>query len=422
MLQLVQKGEGEATDLLVFSMGDIQATLRRGAPKDTIVYFFNGAGSSNYMTPPLVRDIAKQYPGSYKTITISGFSAGGRAVQRQLDDWWHGDGDSPDAVMIADGLHTAYADPKKKTLVTKPLESIVQYAYYASLEPNDDQTVRRCILWHSSIVPPGYASTTECYNYVKERVEEMYGAKMKPFDFKGDGRPYLSALKLGQFYLITYKGRDAKEHVAEAQMIDEVMQELLPWFSDENKSVPGDFVYFPEVVLRPAAAIQSSFAEQVVWEAHADLLDGIGEDPGKNNEGSALKPYFAEFGINQPNNWCAVSLGTWVRRAARLFKQEPPIEGSPGAKATMAQFQKAGKWIPISEFRAGRAFVKRGMVPIWDRGTPGKPETYWRGHIGIVFEPKNGGGFQTIEGNAGPKVMHLDHTIHEPKLLGFGVL
>jgi hypothetical protein len=436
MIQLVQSGEGEARDLMIWSMGHLQEALRRGAPKDTIVYYYNGAGSSSYMSPPTIEKIIEMYPppaGGYKTVTIAGFSAGGRAVQRQLDNWFHGKGRSPSAVLIADGLHTSYISTGKggeRSLFTKPLESIVEYAYLAACEQREDaKPARRCVLWHSNIVPPGYASTKEVCEYIQSAVERLLyereglTQKMQPFQPKLDGREYVEALKLGHFYVIEYKGRDAKEHVNEAQMIDEAMREFCPWFSDDNKIVPGDYVYFPEASLGLVEnPIATTLAEQIVAEALADEAAGIGEAKGRNNQGAALQPYFDEFGIAQPASWCAMAAGTWARRAARKLGLTLPITFSPGAKATMAQFQRAQRWIPIADVRAGKRDVEPGMFPVWDRSTPGKPETSWKGHIGVAKARINADTFLCTQGNALPHVATLEESINNPRLLGFGVV
>jgi hypothetical protein len=237
-------------------------------------------------------EIVKRWPvaegKSYKTLTIAGFSAGGRAVQRYLDRAYRSDTRMPDAVLIADGLHTSYiGDPKKKQVDANALRSVVDYATDAAFGKGI------CVLWHSAIVPPGYASTTECcetvYREVLRRLAEGHEGRDNPHvavapTLKLDGRDY-KIRQIGNFTVIGHKGNDAKEHVAQAHLIDEVMQQTIPWFSDENHVV--------EKMLEEPGAEKPEVSPSLVFDEPQPLAY---LDSPANREAGAVDVHGLSFG------------------------------------------------------------------------------------------------------------------------------
>src|SRR5512132_1303547 len=169
-LTLVQALTGPAADLRIWSMGDLQPELRRAAPGDAIVYYFNGADTSRYEHPPAIAGVIARFPPvggePYRFVTLAAWSAGGRAVQRQLDATFQG-GRVPDAVLLADAL---YAPLVSGNVDTGPLASVIEFAVRAATEP-------RCIfaMWHSAMQTPGYASSSQCAAAVCTAVEARVG-------------------------------------------------------------------------------------------------------------------------------------------------------------------------------------------------------------------------------------------------------
>lgn len=165
------------------------------------------------------------------------------------------------------------------------------------------------------------------------------------------------------------------------------------------------------------------FADAVIARARKDL--GITEDLGRN-DGVRIREMGKRFGISPGSNWCAVAVSDWIANGALDAKVTAPVSGSPGAQALMGQFKSAGRWVPASATRKDPSLVKAGMVPVWDRATPGRPETAWLGHTGITTSGCDSLDiFGTIEGNSGPSstmcvagVRRLD----DSRLFGFGVL
>ena len=232
-LQLVQTATAEPADLFVWAMGDLQADLRKGAPTDAIVYYFNGAGTSAYNHPPKVDEIAAKYPMKdgtpYRHVSIAGWSAGGRAVQRWLDN-----PNGIDAVLLADALYTGLVNGKADPT---PLESAIHFAIDAATSPEGSGPI--FVFWHSSITPPGYASSGQCADVIREAIEKAVGP-MVDFTPPASFRATLtSAVRHGNCILLGYKGADAAEHIREAHLIDDAMQVFVPWCSPDCGVVEG---------------------------------------------------------------------------------------------------------------------------------------------------------------------------------------
>lgn len=424
-LELVQVGEGAVRDLFIWSMGDVQAILRKGAPKDAIVYYFNGAGTSSYENPPSVDDIKKfvaAHPAfgdaKFGKVTLMGWSAGGRAVQNQLIAAGK-KSQLPDAILIADGTYAGYINPQKKTIDTTKLRPLVDYFALAALK----KTI--CVIWHSDIFTPGYASSGECCEWIKAQAEEKLGIEnvstvIPPYL---DGRGIKSYYQLGNAVMIGYAGKDKAEHIAEVNMIDEVMQHFLPWASDDNKAIVEDFIYDstdeiePAVIATPSRSI--SYGERCL-----DMMRAY-RDSAVREYDMIVTRMLRMFGVSAPNNWCAVAVGEVIDRVSREAGLTKPIAGSAGAKATMGQFQKAGKWFP---FKAEMfESLRPGMVVVYDRHDPSNPASQpWWGHIEFIesLSVENGKNLiHTIGGNVNNKVDRAKHEWKpDNKILGVGSL
>jgi hypothetical protein len=123
-----------------------------------------------------------------------------------------------------------------------------------------------------------------------------------------------------------------------------------------------------------------------------------------------------DFGL--PGVFCSLAVRTWLRAAAQDTGETAPIEGSAGAKATKAQFEAKGLWVPVESIRANPSIIVPGMIVVWHRGEPGA----CTGHIGVVdtvYDPKSGT-FGTIEANAAPTISRFRRRLDGANLLGMG--
>lgn len=166
-----------------------------------------------------------------------------------------------------------------------------------------------------------------------------------------------------------------------------------------------------------------TLVQAVLARARRDL--GVREDLG-HNDGVRIREMMKPFGVLPGSNWCAVALSAWLRDGAADAGVVPPIAGSAGAQAIMAQFKAAKRWLSASEARKNPRLVRPGMVPVWDRATLGKPETSWFGHIGLTITgAEDDGNFRAIEGNSGANGAHVEtmaRHLGDARLFGFGLL
>lgn len=180
----------------------------------------------------------------------------------------------------------------------------------------------------------------------------------------------------------------------------------------------------PSVASGAPLVVRATLAEAMLAEAEADLAAGVKETAP--NDGAAIREYLAQFWLPPGSNWCAAAVAAWLHRAAQKRGESPPIKGSPGARATMEQFKSANRWISVAELRANPTLVRPGMVPVWDRSVPGRPESSWWGHIGVTRSGVGASGhFFTIEGNSGPasdRVAEMTRSLTDARLFGMGRL
>lgn len=178
----------------------------------------------------------------------------------------------------------------------------------------------------------------------------------------------------------------------------------------------------PEIIRTDNSA--PTLAEALVSAARADL--GVGEDLGKNDgkrirELADLLPANVTTRWTPGANWCAVAAFGWFVQACNAIGIPVPIIGTHGAKALLAQLKAEGYgYINALVIKKG-AVLLPGAIVFWDRAQPGKPQTEWWGHVGVVVDSGAGTKFQTIEGNNGPlgdKVCLMQRTRSDKQLIG----
>lgn len=167
------------------------------------------------------------------------------------------------------------------------------------------------------------------------------------------------------------------------------------------------------------APVCHTLGEAVLEAAQADLDAGVHEDLGPN-DGKRIREYLKPFGLRPPQNWCSVAVAAWLREACEAEDIEPPIAGSPGAQATMAQLRKAGLFVEKRDITADH--MTAGAIVIWKR-----PPLTWTGHIGVLESyDEDTRTMTTIEGNAGPlgdRVWRNNgRRLDDPLLFGVGRL
>jgi len=160
-----------------------------------------------------------------KHLALSSWSAGYGATSQILRQ---PAGKRVEAVILLDSLHAGYKEGTKDEVRGVQIEQFVDYARLATAKK------RFMFLSHSSIIPPGYASTTEVARYV---VGELDGKFKKASRKDVLGLQMISRYDKGDFHVRGYEGNDKPDHCAHIGLIADVMKShLLPrWKTPAGK-------------------------------------------------------------------------------------------------------------------------------------------------------------------------------------------
>lgn len=134
-----------------------------------------------------------------RRIALSAWSAGYAAAEKLVSR--PEDRERIDAVLLADGLHAAFMDPRKRTLAPSALQAFREFGELAK------QNQKLFAVTHSSIETDGYGSTTECSRFLLQ-------ALSLPCD-----DPLVSA-KAGSFSVEGYNGNDKAAHIVQFRQMD----------------------------------------------------------------------------------------------------------------------------------------------------------------------------------------------------------
>lgn len=162
-----------------------------------------------------IEEAVKKHTGKKKVyirkLGLSAWSAGYGAVESILRIPEYAK--MVDSVVLLDGLHSATTEPMK----SKQLEPFVDFAKQASR--------RRKFMFvsHSSIIPPGYASTTETVHYL---INELRGKPRKARARKSDpmGLELIDRYDRGFFHARGYSGNDKMDHCAHIGLYKDVLK------------------------------------------------------------------------------------------------------------------------------------------------------------------------------------------------------
>lgn len=117
---------------------------------------------SGFGSPPVRGILAKYAPGIEPVrVAALGFSASCQGVAQLLGS---ADGGRLDAAVVIDGLHVGYVDKAKHTIGDASMKPWFEFAKLAVVNE------RLMVVTHSSVVPPGYASTTETADWLWKRI------------------------------------------------------------------------------------------------------------------------------------------------------------------------------------------------------------------------------------------------------------
>jgi hypothetical protein len=163
-----------------------------------------------------------------KHLALSSWSAGYGATSQILRQ---PAGKKVDAVILLDSLHAGYKEGTKDEVRGVQIEQFLDFARAAAKKK------KFLFLSHSSIIPPGYASTTEVARYL---VGELDGKFKKASRKDVLGLQMISRFDKGNFHVRGYDGNDKPDHCAHIGLIADVLKaRLLPaWKTPQGRLAP----------------------------------------------------------------------------------------------------------------------------------------------------------------------------------------
>jgi hypothetical protein len=143
---------------------------------------------------------------------LSAWSAGYGAIQNILLDGWATE--HVDTVVLLDGMHCGY---RGKALNEIQLKPFIEFSERAAAGK------RLMVVTHSSIIPPGYASTTETANFL---VMKLGGKAVRSRSRSGDpmGLELISRYSRGGFHVRGFSGNDTLDHCAQIGFYRDVLR------------------------------------------------------------------------------------------------------------------------------------------------------------------------------------------------------
>jgi hypothetical protein len=147
-----------------------------------------------------------------RKVGLSAWSAGYGAVGEILEQAYGKK--VVDIVILLDGLHSGYAG---ESLNEVQLVPFVEFAKEASARH------KLMFVSHSSIIPPGYASTTETAKFLIEKVGGK-PKKTKPRGADPMGLDLNTRFSKGSFHVRGYNGNDKMDHCAHIGLLRDVLK------------------------------------------------------------------------------------------------------------------------------------------------------------------------------------------------------
>jgi len=147
-----------------------------------------------------------------RRLGLSAWSAGYGAIQRILED--PAMRQRVDAVVLLDGLHCGY---KPDSLNDLQLGPFMEFARLAAAGK------KLMFVSHSSIIPPGYASTTETANFL---IDTLGGKAVRARPRGGDpmGLELISQFSRGGFHVRGFSGNGKLDHCAQIGLYRDVLR------------------------------------------------------------------------------------------------------------------------------------------------------------------------------------------------------
>ncbi|WP_225443935.1 hypothetical protein [Echinicola arenosa] len=173
-----------------------------------------GSGSSAYSAPftnpetftNLIRTAKTKLNKPIKTIFISGWSAGYGAVRAILVSENY---EIVDGALLLDGMHAGYI-PQGVPLAAGSKINEEDLTAFEKLAKDAIKSNKTFLFTHSSVFPGTYASTTECADYLIQKLSLIQTPVLKEGPL---GMQLLGEVSKGKLKILAFAGNTAPDHV-----------------------------------------------------------------------------------------------------------------------------------------------------------------------------------------------------------------
>jgi hypothetical protein len=203
-------------DLIIHFHGLSKVTEFAICKKNTKVMLTisGGFGSSSYeklfingdnFTDLLYRTKNELGISQFSSITLSGWSAGYGAIRALLMRYE----EDIDNILLLDGLHASYIPENKVLYEGGEIDSTDMYAFHQFAKKAAGGE-KKMLITHSSIFPGTYASTTECTQYLIEKLNLKRRSKLQQGPV---GMQQVGEVSSGNLNILSYAGNTAPDHI-----------------------------------------------------------------------------------------------------------------------------------------------------------------------------------------------------------------
>jgi hypothetical protein len=182
-------------------------------PSQSYAPLFTGSQRFRAVVAEVEQTLSKRFGREVRTrkVALSAWSAGFVGVAAAVSN---AAGLAADAVILIDGLHAPRND---RAMFEAQLEPFVKYARLAA------EGQRFMFVSHSSIDPPGFASTTECAHYLIQK----FGGKPEPVRRQDSfGLELVELFSRSELHIRGYAGNDKADHCAQLALLRDVYRTL----------------------------------------------------------------------------------------------------------------------------------------------------------------------------------------------------
>jgi hypothetical protein len=449
---ILQTGSTPLCDLFAYAHLAAPDDVRQrvaATTKDAVVFELWGNGTSAYRAAlpayggtwrAYVAGLQAKLGTTFRRTCLTSWSAGSQFVKDALVAFAKDPAAGrPDAIVMLDGLYGAKPAGSKpgdgQVHVDAALSALADYAVDAARGEGPI-----LVVFHSRIPTP-YASSKECAEALQRMVETALGKDMAPDPTLTpadlDGHRFAEALSLGNFHLVEFPGTDAKEHMREAHLYDEVWRRWVPWVGEDQA---------PSTARSPVStgrAPQGTLAELALRIALEEERAGVGEEPPGSNLVKAA--YWAGCTRIDPKTgretllkmrrspWCAVGFQWCSYEAARLLGYAEhemaawtvgPVPH--GRRVSVAETQHdmtvRGLFRSAKDVRAGRYEPQPGDACFYDREGGGHITRFVRRLDAHTYEAvgANEAGDGSDRDDRGDRWRTSVRRFDDPRLRGFG--